>query len=110
MRKNTSNAAATSGDVENPPDGESVPLQRLSPPAVTDTHQLSPEALLADKRPLDREVSNLSTLTNDDFRTCSRSSQGSLRRASSLEHIKSARSPARSRLKSVCSGKDVFIV
>ena len=108
MRKNTSSSATATSDIENPP--ETVPLQRLSPTTVEDhvqhNQQLSPDALLPDKRPLDREMSNLSTLTNEDFRTGSRSSQGSLRRASSLEHIKSTRSPARSRLKSVCSGNN----
>ena len=90
-------------DVENPPEGleESVPLQRLSP--GEGAQSLQPEGLMPNRRGLSRELSNLSTLSNDDFRSGSRSSQGSIRRASSLEHINS-RSPGRARLKSTGSG------
>lgn len=88
------------GDVENPPDAEeSVPLHRLSPPGDGSSYpclefnrQLLPSPP-TEKRFLERELSDFSNFSNDDRRS-RKSSQGSLRKASSLEHLeRGSRSP-----------------
>ena len=64
--------------------------------AVTPTNQLVP----LEKRLLDRELSDVSTMSHLE-----RDSQGSLRRASSLEHVTSDSMSGRSRIKSTGSGR-----
>ena len=91
-----------SADVENPVESEeeeAVPLQRIGPipsPSPSPMDRLHPplSSPLLDKRPLDRELSDISNWSNEDFKS-RKSSQGSLRRASSMEHLNSSlRSPA----------------
>ncbi len=73
---------------------ESVPLHQL---ALSHGSHGSP---VQEKRLLEREISDFSTFSYDDHQ---KSSQGSLRKASSLEHLDHSRSP-RGRLKSSNSG------
>ena len=81
-------------DVENPPDGEeSMPLHQLPTiPAV------SP---LQEQRAIDRDFSDQSNFSNEEAR---RGSPGSLRRASSYEHIDSSTRSPKGRTKSTSSG------
>ena len=79
-------------DPEDPPEGEeSVPLHRLSPPAEVVPQDTPP----LERRMLDREFSDVSTWSNEEFKS-RKSSQGSIRRASSMEHLdhSSAKTPA----------------
>lgn len=91
-------------DAENPPEAEeSVPLHTLHPAlsATTPTNQLAP--IPVEKRLLDRELSDVSTVSHLE-----RGSQGSLRRASSLEHVVMSSDHStnnRGRIKSTGSGK-----
>ena len=96
------NSRSSRLDPENPPETEeSVPLHTLHPSlaATTPTNQLAPVPM--EKRLLDRELSDVSSVSHREH-----GSQGSLRRASSLEHVISDHtSNGRGRLKSTGSGK-----
>ncbi|KAK2152153.1 hypothetical protein LSH36_338g02006 [Paralvinella palmiformis] len=77
-------AHSISKDEENPPTEESVPLHHITvpPDAIIGS---SPQQL--GKRPLDRELSNVSNWSNtSDFRS-QKSSECSIRKATSLENI-----------------------